>query len=49
MKRIRAISKAPVRAQSWPIDVKLQFAFNFIQLLIPFVQDKEPQNSDNNE
>ncbi len=44
MSRIKLISKKPVQAQSWPIEVKLQFAVNLFQILIPFVQNKEPQN-----
>ena len=44
MSRIKFISRKPLQAQSWTIEVKLQFAVNLFQLLIPFVQNKEPQN-----
>ncbi len=47
MSRLKLISKAPVRAQSWPIEVKLQFAINLFQVLMPFLENKDPQNPEN--
>ena len=44
MKRLRVITKPPGTAQSVTLDVILTYVANLIEITIPLVQDKDPQN-----
>ena len=46
MKRLRCISKAPEFAQSVSLEVKWTYVMDLIEITLPLVQNKNPQNPD---
>jgi len=44
MRHLRMVSRAPEQAQSVSPEVKLTFIRDFIEIVIPLVTNKDPQN-----